>query len=365
MDNSTIYVGLDTDDNAYHGCVLNQETAEYVQFKCRPTLKGLINQLKKIQKQFTNKKLKICYEASYIAFSLQRDLTEKGYDCDVVAPINLKKLRRKPIKTDRLDAIELVRHYSFGQLTIVNVPELETEQDRDFLRTRHKLVEQRNGLRRHIHGLLRRQGLSYKAEKTNVAYWTRSHYNWLNKMVEQASGSFKVNLKLLLRQLKETDQIILDYNHHIDELAQTDRYHKQVQSLTCYEGVKNLFALTIITEIGNIKRFNHPQKLVAWMGMDIREYSSGGKHNRFGITKHGNRYLRTAFVEANQRAYKCNRITAELKTRRKSIPPNLIGIADRCLERTSKKGNRLTATGKHSNVIKVACAREMVGFVWE
>lgn len=42
--------------------------------------------------------------------------------------------------------------------------------------------------------------------------------------------------------------------------------------------------------------------------MDIREYSSGGKHNRFGITKHGNRYLRTAFVEANQRGYRTARI---------------------------------------------------------
>ena len=31
--------------------------------------------------------------------------------------------------------------------------------------------------------------------------------------------------------------------------------------------------------------------------MDIREYSSGGKHHRFGITKHGNRYLRTAVSE--------------------------------------------------------------------
>jgi transposase len=50
----------------------------------------------------------------------------------------------------------------------------------------------------------------------------------------------------------------------------------------------------MITEIGDIQRFPHPRQLVSWVGMDIREYSSGGKHNRFGITKHGNRHLRTA-----------------------------------------------------------------------
>jgi hypothetical protein len=35
------------------------------------------------------------------------------------------------------------------------------------------------------------------------------------------------------------------------------------------------------------------------------------------------------------------------------------------LRRPSKKGNRLLLAGKHPNKVKVACAREMVGFVWE
>ena len=52
-----------------------------------------------------------------------------------------------------------------------------------------------------------------------------------------------------------------------------------MQALTCYKGIKNLFALTMITEIGDIKRFPHPRQLMSWIGMDIREYSSGGKHN--------------------------------------------------------------------------------------
>ena len=99
--------------------------------------------------------------------------------------------------------------------------------------------------------------------------------------------------------------------------------------------------------------------------MDIREYSSGGKYNRFGITKQGNRYLRTAFVEANQRGYRTARVTKDLKARRKSTYPEFISIADRCLRRLNKKGNRLRLAGKHPNKVKVACAREMVGFVWE
>ena len=99
--------------------------------------------------------------------------------------------------------------------------------------------------------------------------------------------------------------------------------------------------------------------------MDIREYSSGGKHRRFGITKHGNRYLRTAFIEANQRGYRSARLSQAIKARRAHTAPEFIDIADRCLRRLNRKGNRLLLAGKHPNKVKVACAREMVGFVWE
>lgn len=55
----------------------------------------------------------------------------------------------------------------------------------------------------------------------------------------------------------------------------------------------------------------------------------------------------------------------DLKARRLDTPPELIRIGDRCLRRLNKKGNRLLLSGKHANKVKVACAREMVGFVWE
>ena len=121
----------------------------------------------------------------------------------------------------------------------------------------------------------------------------------------------------------------------------------------------------MITEIGDITRFPHPRQLVSWIGMDIREYSSGGKHQRFGITKQGNRYWRTAFIEANQRGDRTATVSKELKARRAHTAPELVDIADRCLRRLNKKGNRLLLAGKHPNKVKAACAREMVGFVWE
>ncbi len=365
MKQNIIYVGLDVDDTQYHGSALNKTTGEVIDFKCRPTLKGLLGQLEKLGKHFQGCSFRLCYEASYIGYTLQRDVAQAGYQCDVVAPTSIPTPRGKQIKTDRIDAGQLAQFYANGLLSVVSVPDPELEHDRDLLRTRQHLLQQQTELRRHLQALLRRNGLHYKAQTQNKTHWSKHHYGWLERTVEALSGTLKVNLELLLRQLKGLTTIVVEYDQQIEALASTARYQKPVQALSCYKGIKNLFALTMITEIGDVKRFPHPRQLVSWAGMDIREYSSGGKHHRFGITKHGNRYLRTAFIEANQRGYRTARISKAIRARRAHTAPELLDIADRCLRRLNKKGNRLLLAGKHPNKVKVACAREMVGFVWE
>jgi transposase len=365
MKQNILYVGLDVDDTQYHGSAFNQDTGEALDFKCRPTLKGLLNQLDKLAKHVPGGAIRLCYEASYVGYCLQRDLVSNGVHCDVVSPSSIPSPRGKAVKTDRIDAGYLAQFYANDLLTIVQPPDEVQEQDRDLLRSRQKVMQQRTQLRKHLQAVLRRNGLHYKAETGNKSHWTKHHYGWLARTIDGLSGSLKVNLELLLRELKGLNQVLAEYGQQIEVLAATPRYQESVPSLTCYKGIKNIFALTMITEIGDIKRFPHPRKLMSWIGMDIREYSSGGKHHRFGITKQGNRYLRTAFVEANQRGYRTARINKDLKARRKNTAPELINIADRCLRRLNKKGNRLLLAGKHPNKVKVACAREMVGFVWE
>ena len=365
MNEKIIHVGLDVDDQNFHGAALIAGTGEVIEFKCRPNTKGLVNQLQNLKTKFKDFDLKICYEATYIGFTLQRDLAAQGYVCEVIAPSSIPRVHSNQIKTDRLDASKLAQFYSSGLLTIVNPPDVEMEKDRDLMRSRQFILHQLSEVRTHIQSLLRRNNLHYKSETGSMSHWTRNHLCWLERKCEESAGLFKTNLKLLIQQMKWLDHTRAEYDKAIDELAATEKYKKQVSALVCYKGIKNIFALVMITEIGNIKRFKHPRQLVSWMGLDIREYSSGGNHHRFGITKHGNRYLRTAFIESNQRLFRAKSIGKDLKQRRKEIDPELIQIADRCMSRLTKKGSRLLLAGKHTNKVKVACAREMVGFVWE
>jgi len=66
-----------------------------------------------------------------------------------------------------------------------------------------------------------------------------------------------------VRQLKGVDNILLEYGQQIEALAKTPRYEQLVQALTCYKGIKNLFALTMIIEIGDVKRYLHQRQLVS------------------------------------------------------------------------------------------------------
>jgi hypothetical protein len=57
-------------------------------------------------------------------------------------------------------------------------------------------------------------------------------------------------------------------------------------------------AVGILSEVGDLSRFDHPRQLMAWMGVTRPEHSSGDKQRRRSIEKTGNSYARQLLVEA-------------------------------------------------------------------
>lgn len=69
MKQNRLYVGLDVDDTQYHGSAFNKDTGEVIDFKCRPTLKGLLQRLDRMAQHFPGCVIRLCYEASYVGYS--------------------------------------------------------------------------------------------------------------------------------------------------------------------------------------------------------------------------------------------------------------------------------------------------------
>lgn len=69
----------------------------------------LIRQLRK-----NGATLSFCYEAGPCGYGLHRQLTDLGWDCQVVAPSLIPKKAGDRVKTDRRDSISLARQHQFG-----------------------------------------------------------------------------------------------------------------------------------------------------------------------------------------------------------------------------------------------------------
>ena len=250
-------------------------------------------------------------------------------------------------------------------MTEIYIPDEEDESRRDLIRSRSFVVEQRSDLKRHILSALRRYGLDYKSETEGKQYWTKIYIQWLEVKVKTLKKYARLNVEYLLTQYEQLNDLVKSYDEELEKISQEEKYKTKVKALSCFKGISTLTALALVTEIGDIKRFPHPTKLTSYAGLDIREYSSGGRERKYGITKMGNRRIRTAVVEACQIQVNHLYISKRLRAARADQPKEIVDIANRCMKRLKKKSEGLRLRNKPNNKIKVACARELLSFTWE
>ena len=358
-----LYIGIDVDDKAFHIAGYCEATGGILEARCRPNKGALIAKLKLWQKD--GFELQTCYEATYIGFSLHRFLKSKGIKNKVIAPSLIPEKASDKVKTDRIDSKKLAMYLAKDLLTEIYIPDEEDESRRDLIRSRSFVVEQRSDIKRHILSALRRYGLDYKNETGGKQYWTKIYIQWLEVKLKTLKKYARLNVEFLLTQYEQLNNLINDYDEELEKISQEEKYKTKVKALSCFKGISTLTALALVTEIGDIKRFPHPKKLTSYAGLDIREYSSGGKERKYGITKMGNRRIRTAVVEACQIQVGHLYISKRLRAARADQPKEVVDIANRCMKRLKKKSEGLRLRNKPNNKIKVACARELLSFAWE
>jgi transposase len=124
-----------------------------------------------------------------------------------------------------------------------------------------------------------------------------------------------------------------------------------VDALQAIRGIALVTAVVLVAEVGDFTRFANPRQLMAYFGLVPGERSSGETTRRGGITKTGNSHARRALVEGAL-AYRMKPRVGRHK------------VAWKAQVRLCARYRQLAARGKTANVVTVAIAREMVGFVW-
>jgi transposase len=278
----------------------------------------------------------------------------------VVAPALIPVKPGDRIKTDPRDAKKLVELFKAGLLTDVHPPTLAEESVRDLTRAREAANKDLLSARHRVSKMLQRQGFVYR-QGTN---WTQRHWAWVKsiRLEEAASQTALDNYILAVEQITERREQLTGC---IEELSQTERYRQLVGWLRCLRGVDTVVAMTVLAELHDPCRFRTARELMSYLGLTPSEHSSGGRTRRGGITKTGNSHVRRVLVEASWSYRHRPSVSAHLKKRRTGQPVEIIAIADRAQARLYKRYHKMKeGQKKHHNVVTVAVARELVGYIW-
>jgi transposase len=303
--------------------------------------------------------IRCAYEAGPCGYDLRRFLEGKGIPCDVIAPSLIPKKPGDRVKTDKKDAEKIARLHRMGELTAIRVPTLAQEALRDLLRAREDANEDLVRRRHRLQKFLLRQGRRFEGKN-----WTRDHWRWIRAQTFEDQNSETV----LCEYIAAIDQEIERIGRLDAQIAQ-ESTHPEIASsiarLKALRGVDTLTAMTILSELIDLNRFDSPRKLMDFVGLVPGEYSSGGKQWRGSITKSGNSHVRRVLVEAAWHYRHSPRLTgAAIKKRREGQPPEVIETARKAEQRLYKRFTRLVMRGKRTTVAATAVARELAGFVW-
>ena len=353
----TIWVGLDVHFRSITAAILHGDSPEPEIVR----LPGDLQPTRRLFRRLAERGVpRACYEASGAGYVLQRTLDQDGFHCEVIAPSLVPALPGDHRKTDRLDAVHLARMYRSGHLTSVTVPDTEQEAVRHLVRARLFLRRQITRSKHRVMGILRTTDHRFTGSKTN---WTKLHREWLARLRHEITGPLQIVLSSELEMLEYLESSQLAMDTRIAEIAQYRPWREPVEARCCFRGIKTLTAMTILSEIGDIKRFRSPRQLMGYTGLVPSERSSGERQRRGPITRSGNKYLRRVLIESAWHYSKRACSTLMLKRQRMGQDPAVVGIAIKAQHRLRRRYEHLART-KHTNKAVTAVARELVGFIW-
>jgi hypothetical protein len=127
-----------------------------------------------------------------------------------------------------------------------------------------------------------------------------------------------------------------------------------VAAYQAMRGVSFIVAVTFVAEIGDVRRFDNPRQLMAFLGLVPSERSTGATVRRAGLTLAGNRRARRVLVEGAWTYRYPARVSETLRPRLERLPKAVRDIAWKAQIRLCARYRRLIALGKKTPVVIAA-----------
>ena len=227
------------------------------------------------------------------------DLLEPLAERVVVAnPIAVKQIANARVKTDVRDTLILARLLAANLVPEVWVPPVHVREMRQLLSQRRQLVETHTQIVNRMHSVAHRHHLKHERgkrfnEKTTL--WQKD---------KKLSSLEQFQLALEMENLRYIEKQIERISQEVRKMCHQKPWAESMTYVMQLPGFGVMTAMTVLSAIGEIQRFETPKHLASYSGLTPGLEQSGTKHRGKGITKEGRRELRWALVEAAQMAVK-------------------------------------------------------------
>src|SRR5829696_909413 len=264
-------VGLDVHARQTHAAVLDPTSGEIAVSRLRMAPLEVASFLADLAPA-----VRAVYEAGPTGFGLARAAREHGIDVRVAAPGSIPRGPGDRVKTDRRDAIRLMRLLAAGELSFAFVPSVADEQFRDLVRA---IEDVRGDLMRARHRLgkfLLRHGERYPGAGHA---WTGAHMKWLRALSlpdpcsRATFADYLASVELLIGRRAS---LLAALEQQIPECS----HAPVIARLRCFRGIDTLSAAGLCAELGHFARFPRPDQLAGFLGIVPSERTSDTKRRQ-------------------------------------------------------------------------------------
>ena len=228
-------------------------------------------------------------EACGSAHHWGREIQKLGHEVRLVNP-RFVKAYIKSNKSDPNDAKAICEAAGRPSMRFVPVKSVEQQDLLALHRVRAQLTKTRTALANQMRGLLTERGIVVPC---GVARLRRALPTILEEEANNLSAAMREMLAETAERLRMTEERIKRYDTEIVRRCARD---ERCQRLIAVEGVGPLIATALVAAVGNAHNFCNGCELSAWLGLVPGHHKSANREVMLGISKRGDRYLRTLLI---------------------------------------------------------------------
>jgi transposase len=228
-----------------------------------------------------------------------RKFSEAGFTVKLISPAFVKPYVRGN-KNDRNDSEAIVEAARRPGARFIQVKKVEQQEVQSYHRARSLQIKQRTACANHLRSILAEFGFIIPQGITTLR-------KAVPDLLEDAENSLTPGMRELIAKLydnlKHFDDEVQFYNARIKQFAGGNVHSRRLMKLP---GIGPLTASALVSAVGDAQEFKSGRELAAWLGLTPRHTASGEQCQIGGISKRGDRYLRTLLTHgARSVVYRC------------------------------------------------------------